>query len=221
MLGHRGRGGEGKGGEGRRGGESSFLEHTRREILPGKTGHLTGSCIIITWKRYGYDFILKWPLLKDKDTQLERTQKISNKTLKWQILGFSSCSHVIDSFRRLSLESSFQSGCPNSTTTTKNPTNYSLTCFLSLWMDILWDSTRSNSDMQVSVCGYILISTVNLEPKCWIKFCWGTVSVVSTHYQLLYRNRNLLAFCKGWGIDIHQRSCKCKVYFKIPLRKKS
>lgn len=27
-------------------------------------------------------FILKWPLLKDKDTQLERTRKISNKNLK-------------------------------------------------------------------------------------------------------------------------------------------
>lgn len=137
---------QGKGCQEERGGESSFswsIPHG--ETLPGKAGHLIGSCIIITWKWYVYGFILKWPLLKDKDTQLERTRKI-NKNRKWQILGFSSCSHI-HRFFQMSLSWEFLpkgvSQFNNSNNKEKILQKYSLTCFFSLWMNVLWDSTRS------------------------------------------------------------------------------
>lgn len=109
------------GGEGRW--TSFFLE-------PGKAGHLTGSCIIITWKWYGYDFILKWPLLKDKDTQLENTQKVCNKNPKRQILGFTSCSHI-HRFYQISLSWEV---LPTGVSQLKNNNNKTYKIFLNLFL---------------------------------------------------------------------------------------
>lgn len=94
-------------------GSSFTLGHAGCWHLQGeKCVIFLGPCLIITWKWYGYNFILKWPLLKDKGTGQEENSVCGSpsKNSQWQIQRVVCILQQVMLFKSLPLESSFGKG---------------------------------------------------------------------------------------------------------------